>query len=162
MWNHLRFNHRFLISTQHPVNHLGRDILCDQNVGVLMFPDKVELTFPDGSMQTCATVRNTSTQVLLGASRDHEPDETNTTVWWGLIPDCKGCKNMPLWSTLSSWEPWIDSLRHYEMTVEGLHCMMNSDLTDSENMIRSGLNCIDIVRKLEKTQLLKWGHFYSS
>ncbi|XP_013856560.1 uncharacterized protein LOC106512502, partial [Austrofundulus limnaeus] len=128
-WNNLHFYHRFLVSTNCPVNLLGRDIMCELNVGLLMYPDRVEISFPNGQVQMCCTARNTSAQMLLGASEE-APEKTHMTIWWGKVPDCKA---MPLWTTLSSWGPWISSLRHYETPADVLHCTMNCAITDDEN-----------------------------
>lgn len=73
-WNHLHFKHSFLVSEQYPVSLLGRDILCNHNVSILMFPDKAELIFPDGFVQTCATVKEI---IGLKCCWGHQVNQTN-------------------------------------------------------------------------------------
>ena len=129
-WNTLTFEHSFLLSPSCPVNLLARDIMCAQNVSLLMTPDYVDVTFPDGSVYRCATPRRAMRQMLQTVDLSDPVGTQKAEIWWGLISDFS---STPLHDIFSLWLPWISVLRLYTDPVDPPHCTFNYDLCGDEN-----------------------------
>lgn len=131
IWNSLTFDHPFLLSQSRHVNLLARDILCSQNISLLMTPDYVEIHFPDGSVQRCATPKRAITQMVqTNVDTSASAVEQGAEIWWGLIPHFV---STPLYDTFSLWLPWISVLHLYTDPVNPPHCTFHYHLDGDEN-----------------------------
>ena len=131
LWNSLAFEHSFLLSPSCPVNLLARDIMCSQNISVLMTPEYVDITFQDGSAQRCATPKQAIRQLVqTTAGSPDSGSEGGAEIWWGLIPDFL---STPLHATFSSWLPWISVIRLHTNPVDPPHCTYYYELYGDEN-----------------------------
>lgn len=96
-----------------------------------MAPDYVDITFPDGSVQRCATPKLAIRQMVQAAGTPSDPaDEQGAEIWWGLIPDFS---STPPHNTFTSWLPWIPVLHLYTDPLDPPHCTFNYELYDDEN-----------------------------
>ena len=100
-------SHPYVVSTNTPVNLLGRDLLIKLGANILCSPDGLTVTLPDGTSAVCGPETTRKGQYLVQPVKGEIAE-----IYWGLLipekPDKQG-----ILSQYFKWRPWISLLEPY-------------------------------------------------
>ncbi|XP_061120925.1 uncharacterized protein LOC133143150 [Syngnathus typhle] len=118
-----RLWHKYIHSTDTPINLMGRDLLSAVQARILCGPEGVIIQFPDGISIQCSQQLQQHGQWLMAPLPAEA--ETATIYWARLEPETPAGGGV--FSTYLLWKPWICSLAPYHPPVDPLHCTLYYD-----------------------------------
>lgn len=103
-------SHAYVVSSQVPVNLMGRDLLNKLAASILCGPDGLTVTFSDGK-KIDSGVATHGGQWLLS-----NPTMQMADIYWGKLTTTAG-----ILAGYARWKPWIMALDLYSPPVDAFH-----------------------------------------